>query len=780
MVELRPGEIISGRYEILAQIGEGAFAQVFRGRDHNLNREIAIKVMRSSSNVSDVERFHREAKLLGQLVHKNIVSVYAYELLDGSTPYITMEFLQGENLQSLLLRSQTLSLDLVTAILRQCCEALIYAHNAGIVHRDLSPSNIFLLNTSNAAELKILDFGLSKLCYGDKGKTLTETGMLVGNPSYMSPELARGDQVDLRSDIYALGCILYECLAGEKPFVADTGLGIIYLQQNENPKQPNMRHENHDMESALQMISLCCLQKDPARRFQSCQEILNCLSELELNKDVFSKLEPWSHTRIRPSGSYQLRAPAIGIATVIVLFGLLLFAGDISLALIVTFLSAIPNSSVEQIELDLANQLEKSKKTTFAGRLYAHLCAVNANNSDRLKIARLLLKKMQLSQKTSLITNAALNGSTREQFADLKKFAEVLSLEKDSKDRAALLTNAYQFLEDKEQNPTSTNEVVSLKNKLLAQMLRSRFQSKSDLRRCVKNFLKSRQVIENMSVANLKSTQKNVITAVSIMPDLVDASYEEMITLRDECGIKGLQNEMEELTRAIYRFTNENRINATVLLAEELLEDHRPQECIDLIRRLGPIEDGEPFKATFLSLEAKSYFQLHNYSESLRLCRKGLPLVSGYKMSNKLRAELMSMEINNLYALRRTQECHYKSKILADELLTSMTNLDSTSETGAVDMIENSFSGISPQQVYLRSWLTGLECFVATKQVDEANLLLKNMLEQIKTNHWRLDHQLSSFFSMRVEGLYSKSLEGVPGGKSCLELMKQVLQEGRA
>lgn len=268
------GSLLQGRYEILGKLGEGGFAEVFRAFDLELKRDVAVKLLKPGQFTSeeDLARFRREVRLLAGLSHPNIVRVYSMDLLEGSSPFLVMEYIQGKPLSALISEKAKIEPEKVQAIFRQVCDGLQLAHDSGIVHRDLSPKNILLLEDGSDTKAKIIDFGLSKKL-DDTAATLTGTGCLLGNPPYMSPELARGYACDRRADIYALGCVMYESLTGEPPFTADTSIGILFKHLNEYPREPQISTMNKPLERKLKYIIAKCLQKDPAMRFQSCKEL---------------------------------------------------------------------------------------------------------------------------------------------------------------------------------------------------------------------------------------------------------------------------------------------------------------------------------------------------------------------------------------------------------------------------------------------------------------------------------------------------------------------------
>jgi serine/threonine protein kinase len=282
-LEIKPGTTLEGRYEILSLLGEGGFARVYLAFDTELSRKVAIKVLKQglSEATEEFERYKRESKALAQMQHPNIISVLSCSLLQDATPMIVMEYLEGKTLKSLILQEGKIKVDAALSILLQVLDALSYAHSAGLIHRDLTPTNIFLVKEADELRVKLLDFGLSKMM-NDATLKLTKTGQILGSPPYMSPEQARGMPLDSRSDIYSFGCVMYELLCGRQAFVADSAISIIYMQQGTYPPDPDFKLPDKSLEKNLQRIIVKCLQKEPAARFATCSEVKDALSSDKL------------------------------------------------------------------------------------------------------------------------------------------------------------------------------------------------------------------------------------------------------------------------------------------------------------------------------------------------------------------------------------------------------------------------------------------------------------------------------------------------------------------
>ena len=258
-----------GRYEVIERAGVGGMAEVYRARDELLGREVAVKVLneRFARDRSFVERFRREAQSAANLNHPNIVSLYDYGADDG-TYFIVMEFIDGRSLDTLLHSEGPLMPERAAEIASDVAQALQRAHAAGLVHRDIKPSNIMITSTG---QTKVTDFGIARAVVSDGDQTMTQTGMVIGTAAYLSPEQAQGNPVDARSDVYSLGCVLYEILTGAPPFAGDSPLSIAYKHVREDPPPPSSK--NPDVPPALDAIVMKALAKNPDNRYATAVDL---------------------------------------------------------------------------------------------------------------------------------------------------------------------------------------------------------------------------------------------------------------------------------------------------------------------------------------------------------------------------------------------------------------------------------------------------------------------------------------------------------------------------
>ncbi len=280
------GTVIGGVFKIDSVIGEGGMGIVYLAQHLSLNRLYALKVL-SPSIVSEQSwlRFKAEAKTLAALNHPGLVRVYDLGIHENTVPYYSMDYLEGETLEDLLVRKGHQELEYTISIFISVLDALAYAHRNNVVHRDIKPANIFICRNQ---EIKILDFGISKLV-GDKNgqhnQELTAIGEVFGSPYYMSPEQCRGEQIDLRSDIYSVGCALFETLTGYVPFESANSLEIAMLhEEGEIPQLSDVC--DIAFSPSLDVVIAKCLAKLPQDRYQSAKEMAIDLTRIKEGKNL--------------------------------------------------------------------------------------------------------------------------------------------------------------------------------------------------------------------------------------------------------------------------------------------------------------------------------------------------------------------------------------------------------------------------------------------------------------------------------------------------------------
>ncbi|MFC2156863.1 protein kinase [Acidobacteriota bacterium] len=272
--ELSTGSTFAGRYQIIEELGKGGMGKVYKVLDKETKEKIALKLIKPeiAFDKKTIERFRNELITARKIVQKNVCRMYDLNKETGRY-YITMEYIEGQNLKELIRQTGQLTVGKAISLAKQICDGLAEAHSMGVVHRDLKPNNIMIDRGGNA---KIMDFGIARAV---KGKGITGSGVVIGTPQYMSPEQVEGKDVDQRSDIYSLGIILYEMLTDRVPFEGDTPLTIGVKQKTETPKEP--KDFNERIPDDLNRLILKCLEKDREDRNQSTDEVRSDLRRLE-------------------------------------------------------------------------------------------------------------------------------------------------------------------------------------------------------------------------------------------------------------------------------------------------------------------------------------------------------------------------------------------------------------------------------------------------------------------------------------------------------------------
>lgn len=302
LCELARGSLFANRYEIIEMLGRGGMGTVYRVFDKKIMEDVAIKILKPeiASERTTMTRFSNELKFTRKITNKNVCKMYDLNE-HGGNHFITMEYVPGEDLKSFIRRSGQVSIGKAVAITIQICLGLAEAHRLGVVHRDLKPSNIMIDEEGNS---KIMDFGIAR---STDAKGITEAGMIVGTPEYMSPEQLEGGDVDTRSDIYSLGIILYELVTGNAPFKGKTPISIAFKHKTDTPQDPS--EFNAQVNERLSRIILKCLDKDRRNRYQSAEELYEDLKKSAEEMPTTSQLKPQnkSETTIETRTSFSLK-----------------------------------------------------------------------------------------------------------------------------------------------------------------------------------------------------------------------------------------------------------------------------------------------------------------------------------------------------------------------------------------------------------------------------------------------------------------------------------------
>ena len=296
---------IDNRFEIIRQLGSGGMGAVYLVNDKILKKPFALKMLREdlhkAGDVGLDKRFQMEAKAALEMTHVNVVGAYCQGRHQSGAPYLVMDYIEGDSLADVLAKERCLEVHSALNIFIQVCQALSHAHTKSLIHRDLKPANILLQQlTTIGAVVKLVDFGIAKSIplFDQETHGLTSTGVLIGSPAYMSPEQCVGEDLGEQSDIYSLGCVMYETLTGHPPFFAKNSIKTIMDHVKSDPARfaskiriaEQTADNNFDIASyrkTIELVVLKCLEKDPGRRYQSADELrldLECLSENKIPK----------------------------------------------------------------------------------------------------------------------------------------------------------------------------------------------------------------------------------------------------------------------------------------------------------------------------------------------------------------------------------------------------------------------------------------------------------------------------------------------------------------
>jgi serine/threonine protein kinase/Tfp pilus assembly protein PilF len=309
--QLAPGSTFANRYEIIEELGKGGMGKVYKVHDAEIKEAVALKLLKPeiASDEKTVERFRNELKIARRISHKNVCRMYDIGREDEKY-FITMEYVAGEDLKSLIRRKGKLSTEEAVGIAQQVCEGLAAAHELGVVHRDLKPQNIMIDEKGRA---KIMDFGIARSV---EAPGVTQTGAIIGTPDYISPEQAEGEKADQRSDIYSLGVVLYEMVTGGVPFKGDTAFGVALKHKTQLPQDP--RKFNSQLSDDLSRLILVCMEKDRERRYQTAEELRADLRNIEEGFPLGTKIRPKRKTFAATLVREKLFIPALVVALAVI------------------------------------------------------------------------------------------------------------------------------------------------------------------------------------------------------------------------------------------------------------------------------------------------------------------------------------------------------------------------------------------------------------------------------------------------------------------------------
>jgi serine/threonine protein kinase len=320
------GTTLGDRYDIIEAVSSGGAGDVYKVRHREMGRMYAAKVMRSSGASPDsLKRFQREAQILCRLRHPNIVTVHSFGLDDKVGPYLIMDLLEGVNLQSLVRAQGPLPLERASKLLIGICDGMSSAHKIGIVHRDIKPSNVMIVGEGREQRAVIIDFGAGKLLENTEQQRLTQTDAIVGTPFYMAPEQCLSKPIDKRTDVYAMGCLMYEVLTGKPPFVGESSFDVMQKHLNEVPAPPSVANPTGRIPAQIDQLVNMALQKDPQARMDTFTKIKEAL-EIALQRPTYAKVFLGSATYLKLT---QTKFPQRKMIVAISLIAALLVCGGL-------------------------------------------------------------------------------------------------------------------------------------------------------------------------------------------------------------------------------------------------------------------------------------------------------------------------------------------------------------------------------------------------------------------------------------------------------------------
>lgn len=739
MIELAIGSTFAKRYQIIEELGRGGMGSVYKVMDKEIGERVALKLLKPeiASDERMIERFRNELKLARKITHKNVCRMYDLSK-EEKTPYITMEYVSGEDLKGSLRRMGPLSAGKTIHIAKQVCDGLAEAHKLGVVHRDLKPQNIMIDKQGNA---HIMDFGIARSL---KAKGVTTSGMMIGTPDYMSPEQVEGKEVDQRADIYAMGVILFEMVTGTTPFKGETAVTIALMHTREKP--PNPSDINDQIPEELSQVILKCMEKEKAKRYQNAEDLTADLDNIEHYVPTTDRMVPLK----RPSTSRAIRRKSRLKKIFVPAF---IIIGLAIAALIITKFTPLPEmlktssttaapAAIDRY-LSAADQLWKEGKYSEAYSQFKKALEVDSNSlTAQLGLANALKEQGKPDEAIPEYEKAiTLNDKDNRAYGQLGLIYE-------QKNEWSQALNSYKkFLETAPQGPeydVVSQRVKDLESQIQAAAVRPK---RADLTTVAKKQEPKKQKSQPVKTTSSKPETPEVSSKLKIGIDAFDREdFDRCITqmndvLKMDPKNTSAQYFLSEAKKRKSEREKEQTISNKLRAAQNAYQRGNYQQCISEAEEVLKLSPGHT-TAQGLITEAKrrtdeinkeqqirdglkraqEAFQTRNYSESISQARRVLNLDSANDKAQeyiRLSNEQISLSQINAFVSQYSQsvnnktlldfyknncspQCYDDIKKDAELMITYFDNLQSTASN-----IEIRFKGENQAEVTFANNISG-------------------------------------------------------------------------